>query len=144
MPFDFSALATLVERTSTSSSFSNLCLKFVASTLKLLNATHSFSFITRFPKLDFGLSLGKCLQSIGLAHGFIFQLFSQVFKICGHHLELGQKSSTILCFGISKSLSVLKLSCDRDFTLIHICNCSFKFFNLPIQVLIFNLETFLC
>merc|ERR1719495_1031537 len=114
------------------------------NSFKLFNASHTFSFIARLPELDFSLCLRKCFHCIRLAHSFIFKLFSQVFKICRHHLKLSQEGSTILSFSISKGFAVLKLSSDRNFALVHVGNSSFQFFNLPVQVLIFNLKAFLC
>merc|ERR1719192_2190165 len=73
-----------------------------------------------------------------------FSSFSLKFsKSVEKHLVLCQQSSSVFCFSIGKSLSVLKLSSDRNFTLVHICDRSFKFLNLSCKILVLNLKTLL-
>merc|ERR1719192_1569486 len=73
-----------------------------------------------------------------------FSSFSLKFsKSVEKHLELCQQSSPVFCFSISKSLSVLKLSSDRNFSFVHVCDCSLKFLDLPCKILVLNLKTLL-
>merc|ERR1719297_509472 len=121
----------------------NLGLKLVASTLKLLNASHTLSLIARLPELSLSLGLGKGLESIRLAHGLILQLLSQVLEVSGQHLVLGEEGSTVLGLSISKSLGVLQLGGDRDLGLVHVGNGILELLNLSVEVLVLNLETLL-
>merc|ERR1719297_534908 len=121
----------------------NLGLKLVASTLKLLNASHTLSLIARLPELSLSLGLGKGLESIRLAHGLILQLLSQVLEVSGQHLVLGEEGSTVLGLGISKSLGVLQLGGDGDLGLVHVGNGILELLNLSVEVLVLNLETLL-
>merc|ERR1719158_2169848 len=59
----------------------NLGLQLIASSLKLLNASHTLSLKARFPELDLSLGLGQSLQGIRLAHGLILKLLSQILKV---------------------------------------------------------------
>merc|ERR1719278_2147230 len=121
----------------------NLGLQLVASSLKLLNAAHALSLQARLPQLDLSLRLGQSLEGIRLAHGFILQLLPHVLKIRGHHLVLGQQRGTVLGLSIRQSLGVLQLGGDRDLGLVHVGNGILKLLNLPVEVLVFNLETLL-
>merc|ERR1719297_450378 len=121
----------------------NLGLKLVASTLKLLNASHTLSLIAGLPQLDLSLGLGKGLESIRLAHGLILKLLPQVLEVSGQHLVLGEESSAVLGLSISKSLSVLQLGGDGDLSLVHVGNGVLELLNLPVEVLVLNLEPLL-
>merc|ERR1712038_1119402 len=121
----------------------NLGLQLVASSLKLLNAAHALSLQARLPQLDLSLGLGQSLEGIRLAHGLILQLLPHVLKISGHHLVFGQQRGTVLGLGIRQSLGVLQLGGDRDLGLVHVGNGILKLLNLPVEVLVFNLETLL-
>merc|ERR1719365_29209 len=92
---------------------------------------------------NFSLGLRQSLQSIRLPHVLILNLFLQVLQISRHILVLGQKSSSILGFSISKRLGVLKLGGQGDLALIGIGNSSLKLLNLSAQILVFNLKTLL-
>merc|ERR1719150_1170134 len=121
----------------------DLGLQLVASSLKLLNAAYALSLQARLPQLDLSLGLGQSLEGIRLAHGLILQLLSHVLKISGHHLVLGKQRGTVLGLGIRQSLGVLQLSGDRDLGLVHVGNGILKLLNLPVEVLVLNLETLL-
>merc|ERR1719410_1899447 len=121
----------------------NLGLKFVASTLKLLNASHTLSLIARLPELSLSLGLGKGLESIRLAHSLILQLLSQVLEVSGQHLVLCEEGSTVLGLSIGKSLGVLQLGGDGDLGLVHVGNGILELLNLSVEVLVLNLETLL-
>merc|ERR1711878_17389 len=121
----------------------NLGLQLVASSLKLLNAAHALSLQARLPQLDLSLGLGQSLERIRLAHGLILQLLPHVLKIGGHHLVLGEQRGSVLGLGIRQSLSVLQLGGDRDLGLVHVGNGILKLLNLPVKVLVLNLETLL-
>merc|ERR1719410_1762185 len=121
----------------------NLGLKLVASTLKLLNASHTLSLIARLPELSLSLGLGKGLESIRLAHSLILQLLSQVLEVSGQHLVLGEEGSTVLGLSIGKSLCVLQLGGDGDLGLVHVGNGVLELLNLSVEVLVLNLETLL-
>merc|ERR1719443_2768755 len=121
----------------------NLRLKLVASSLKLLNASHTLSLKARFPELDLSLGLGQSLEGIRLAHGLVLKLLSQVLQVSRHHLVFGQKGSTVLGLSISKSLGVLKLGGDGDLGLVHVGDGILQLLNLSVEVLVLNLETLL-
>merc|ERR1719192_963853 len=73
-----------------------------------------------------------------------FSSFSLKFsKSVEKHLELCQQSSSVFCFSISKGLSILKLSSDRNFAFVHVCDRCFKFLNLSCQILVLNLKALL-
>merc|ERR1719150_1025678 len=110
---------------------------------KLLNAAHALSLQARLPQLDLSLGLGQSLEGIRLAHGLILQLLPHVLKIGGHHLVLGQQRGTVLGLSIRQSLGVLQLGGDRDLGLVHVGNGILKLLNLPVEVLVLNLETLL-
>merc|ERR1719158_56030 len=59
----------------------NLGLQLIASSLKLLNASHTLSLKARFPELDLSLGLGQSLEGIRLAHGLVLKLLSQVLEV---------------------------------------------------------------
>merc|ERR1719158_1385662 len=82
------------------------------------------------------------LQCIRFAHGFIFNLFTNVFQVSGKHFVFSKKIGSILGLSICQSFSILQLSCNRDLPLVHAGNCSFQLINLSVQVLILNLSTF--
>merc|ERR1719297_671613 len=121
----------------------NLGLELVAGTLELLNAAHTLGLIAGLPQLDLSLGLGKGLESIRLAHGLILKLLPQVLEISGQHLVLSEESSTVLGLSISKSLGVLKLGGDGDLSLVHVGNGVLELLNLPVEVLVLNLEPLL-
>merc|ERR1719167_183188 len=121
----------------------NSGLELSPCTLKLINLAHTFGFISGSPQLNFSLGLRQSLQSIRLPHVLILNLFLQVLQISRHILVLGQKSSSILGFSISKRLGVLKLGGQGDLALIGIGNSSLKLLNLSAQILVFNLKTLL-
>merc|ERR1719297_196645 len=121
----------------------NLGLELVAGSLKLLNAAHTLGLIAGLPQLDLSLGLGKGLESIRLAHGLILQLLSQVLEVSGQHLVLGKEGSTVLGLSISKSLGVLQLGGDGDLSLVHVGNGVLELLNLPVEVLVLNLEPLL-
>merc|ERR1719282_1952984 len=121
----------------------NLGLELVAGTLKLLNAAHTLSLIAGLPQLDLSLGLGQSLQGIRLAHGLVLKLLPQVLKVSGQHLVLGEEGSTVLGLSISKSLGVLKLGGDGDLSLVHVGNSVLELLNLPVEVLVLNLEPLL-
>merc|ERR1719361_1729430 len=121
----------------------NLGLELVAGSLKLLNAAHALSLEARLPELDLSLGLGESLQGIGLPGILVLQLLPEVLQICGHHLVLGQKSGTVLVFGVSECLGVLQLSGHRDLALVHVGNSSLQLVNLAGEVLVLNLQPLL-
>merc|ERR1719331_825813 len=102
----------------------DLGLQLVAGGLKLFNAAHALSFKARLPQLDFSLGLGEGLQGVRLPHGLVLHLFSEVLKVGGHHLVLGQQRGTILALSIGQGFGVLQLGGDRDLTLVHVGNGS--------------------
>merc|ERR1711971_1463839 len=122
----------------------NLGLELVAGSLKLLNAAHTLGLIAGLPQLDLSLGLGQSLEGIGLPHGLVLKLLPQVLEVSGHHLVLGEESSTVLSLSISKSLGVLQLGGDGDLGLVHVGNSILKLLNLPVEVLVLNLEPLLC
>merc|ERR1719472_381143 len=121
----------------------NLGLELVAGSLELLNAAHTLGLIARLPQLDLSLGLGQSLESIGLPHGLVLKFLPQVLEVSGHHLVLGEESSTVLSLSISKSLGVLQLGGDGDLSLVHVGNGILELLNLPIEVLVLNLEPLL-
>merc|ERR1719508_753173 len=88
------------ERVNQLLALNDLGLQLVAGGLKLLNAAHALSFKARLPQLDFSLGLGEGLQGVGLPHGLVLHLLSEVLKVGGHHLVLGQQRGTILALSI--------------------------------------------
>merc|ERR1719370_2716388 len=121
----------------------DLGLQLVAGGLKLLNAAHALSFKARLPQLDFSLGLGEGLQGVGLPHGFVLHLLSEVLKVGGHHPVLGQQRGTILALSIGQGFGVLQLGGDRDLTFVHVGNGSLQFVNLAGQVLVLDLQPLL-
>merc|ERR1719480_315156 len=121
----------------------NLGLELVAGSLGLLNAAHALGLIAGLPQLDLSLGLGQSLEGIRLPHGLVLKLLPQVLEVGGHHLVLGEKGSAVLGLSISESLGVLQLSGDRDLGLVHVGNSILELLNLPVEILILNLEPLL-
>merc|ERR1719328_933998 len=121
----------------------NLGLELVAGSLKLLNAAHTLSLIAGLPQLDLSLGLGQSLEGIRLPHGLVLKLLPQVLEVSGHHLVLGEEGSTVLGLSISKSLGVLQLGGDGDLGLVHVGNGILELLNLPVEILVLNLEPLL-
>merc|ERR1719328_495851 len=121
----------------------NLGLELVAGSLKLLNAAHTLGLIAGLPQLDLSLGLGQSLEGIRLPHGLVLKLLPQVLEVSGHHLVLGEEGSTVLSLSISKSLGVLQLGGDGDLGLVHVGNSILELLNLPVEILVLNLEPLL-
>ena len=59
------------------------------------------------------------------------------------HLTLGQEGTTALGLGISNSLGILQLGPEEDLCLVHVGDVILKLLNLPVEVLVLNLEMLL-
>merc|ERR1719237_1545921 len=121
----------------------DLGLQLVASSLKLLNAAHSLGLEARLPELSLSLGLGESLQGVRLAHGFILQLLPEVLQVSGHHLVLGQQGGAVLGLGVRQGLGVLQLGSHGDLGLVHVGNGVLQLLNLPVEILVLNLQTLL-
>merc|ERR1719242_2871445 len=121
----------------------DLGLQLVASSLQLLNAAHSLGLEARLPELSLSLGLGESLQGVRLAHGLILQLLPQVLQVSGHHLVLGQQGGAVLGLGVRQGLGVLQLGGHGDLGLVHVGNGVLQLLNLPVEVLVLNLQTLL-
>merc|ERR550534_2433040 len=121
----------------------NLGLELVAGALKLLNATHALSLKAGLPQLDLSLGLRQSLEGIRLPHGLVLKFLPQVLEVSGHHLVLGEQGGAVLSLSISKSLGVLQLGGDGDLSLVHVGNGILELRNLPVEVLVLNLEPLL-
>merc|ERR1719422_1895736 len=117
----------------------NLGLQLVASSLKLLNATHSLGLKARLPQLSLSLGLGQSLQGVRLAHGLVLE----VLQVSGHHLVLGQQGGAVLGLGVRQGLGVLQLGGHGDLGLVHVSDGVLQLLNLSVEVLVLNLQTLL-
>merc|ERR1719412_2956678 len=121
----------------------DLGLQLVASSLQLLNAAHSLGLEARLPELSLSLGLRESLEGVRLAHGLILQLLPEVLQVSGHHLVLGQQGGAVLGLGVRQGLGVLQLGGHGDLGLVHVGNGVLQLLNLPVEVLVLNLQTLL-